>query len=266
MRKIKALDETKNAKLVSCESSASDKSRRGSAVTTSASTPTETSSDVGEEVPKLKKSERKKAKRLGLGPISKKPKVEAFPREETDYISEAIHLTIHETKGGWEGSYNYEKHDSRDPDCDQSTPEDGEFEGVIDQTSTLSVKATGIPSSLTQRQRKCAKTFSAPARHTGYRGGSRKFSPNGPSADPYDGVDFRIFYRLGIEIIGPIKNSVTRKELVAKLVSAVKNDIAIVIQESVETEMRREGFLRWAGRSAWDEIMKTRLDLDWVSP
>ena len=264
MRQIKALDEASNATFLNADSPSSSRSRRGSLASITTSAPTETSSDAGQEMPKLKRSERKKAKKSGKGPVSKKLKVEAFPREETDYISEAIHLAAHETKGGWEGSYNYEKHYSKHPE--RSITEDKKSEDTIGETSNFSVKAPGILSTLTPRQRKCAKTFSNPVKHAGYRGGSRKFSPNGSSADPFDGVDTTIFYRLGIEVVDPIKNSVARKELVAKLVSAVKNDIAIITQENVESEMRREGFLRWAGRSAWDEIMKRRSELDWVSP
>jgi hypothetical protein len=266
VRKITALDDLNRPNQTPSDSPSQSQSRRGSTFTTSTATPTETSSEFGEEAMKLTKSRRKRAKKLGLGSASTKRKVEAFPKEDTDFISEALHLSIHETKGGWEGTYVYV---NKQPDVEQSIPEVEEAEDVqdvVDLTAALSVKPTSTPSGMTPRQRKCAKKFTAPVKHAGYRGGSRKFSPSGGlSINPFNGVDPQIFFRLGVEIVNPIKNSKARKELVAKLVAAVKNDLSIIKQEDQETAMRQEGFLRWAGKAAYQAIMDTRAGLDWVS-
>jgi hypothetical protein len=263
VRKIAAIDDLSRPNQATSDSLSQGKSRRGSAFTTSTATPTETSSEFAEEVIKMKRSERKKAKKLGLDSARTKRKVEAFPKEDTDFISEAIHLSIHETKGGWEGTYVYV---NKQPDKEQSIPEVEEVEDLVDLAKALSVKPPSDPSVSTARQRKCVKKFSTPVKHAGYRGGSRKFSPKGGLAsDPFDGVDPEIFFRLGIEVVNPIKNSVARKELVAKLVVAVKNDLSIIKQEDEETVMRQEGFLRWAGKAAYQAIMDIRVGLDWVS-
>ncbi len=100
-----------------------------------------------------------------------------------------------------------------------------------------------------------------------YGGGSRKFSPHHTNqrADPYDGVDPAIFFRLGIEIINPAKNSKARKDLVIKLVSSIKEDIEIIEREDKESVMREEGFWRWAGKTAYHAIAQTRTELDWAT-
>lgn len=266
VRKITALDDTNNPNIGSPASLSVDKSRRGSANTTSTTTtPTETSSDFGDEGAKMKRSERKKAKKLGLGSANKKRKVELFLKEDIDFISEAIHLRIHETKGAWEGNYIY---DIKQPKSEHSIPEVEKVEDLVDRTTSLSVKAPSGPgtSALTPRQRKCVKTFSTAVKIPSFRGGSRKFSHDGLSNDPFNGIDPHIFFRLGIEVINPVKNSAARKDLVAKLVAAIKCDLAIITQEDEETELRREGFWRWAGKTAYQEIMKRREELDWVSP
>ena len=265
VRKIAALDDINRPNQTPFDSPSQDQSRRGSTFATSTATTTETSSEFTEEATKLTKS-RRRAKKLGLSSASTKRKVEAFPKEDTDFISEALHLSIHETKGGWEGTYIYV---NKQLYVEQSTPEIEEAEDVqdiVDLTATLSVKPTSTPSDMTPRQRKCVKKFSTPVKHTGYRGGSRKFSPSGGlSINPFNVVDPQIFFRLGVEVVNPIKNSMARKELVAKLVAAVKNDLSIIKQEDQETAMRQEGFLRWAGKAAYQAIMDTRVALDWVS-
>ena len=266
VRKIAALDDLNRPNQTSSDSPSQGQSHRGSTFTTSTATPTETSSEFAEEATKLTKSRRKRAKKLGLGSASTKRKVEAFSKEDTDFISEALHLSIHETKGGWEGTYIYI---NKQPEVEQSIPEVKETEDVqdiVDLTTALSVKPTSTPSDVTPRQRKCVKKFLTPVKHADYRGGSRKFSPSGGlPINPFHGVDPQIFFRLGVEVVNPIKNSMARKELVAKLVAAVKNDLSIIKQEDQETAMRQEGFLRWAGKAAYQAIMDTRVGLDWVS-
>ena len=48
------------------------------------------------------------------------------------------------------------------------------------------------------------------------------------------------------------------KELVAKLLAAVKADLTIIAHEDEKTAMRAGGFWRWAGRTAYNEIMARR--------
>lgn len=265
VRKIAALDEPGLLNQASFDSPSQGKCRRGSAFTTSRATPTDTSSDFAEESTKMKKSERKKAKEMGLVFTGKKRRVEAFAKEDTDFISEAIHLSIHETKGGWEGTYIYfNKQPNVEPS--PSIPEaERDVKDIVNLTASLSVQPPTTTNDLTPRQRKCVKKFSTPVKHTSYHGGSRKFSPNGGVNDPFDGVDPQIFFRLGVEIASPVKNSVARKDLITKLVAAVKNDLSIIKQEDEETTMRQEGFVRWAGKTAYQNMMMTREGLDWVS-
>ena len=79
--------------------------RRGS---TSTPTPTDTSSETfTAESIKLTRRERKKAKKSGNGTPRDKTNPEVFSTDELGFISEAIHLTKHESKGAWVGTYNY---------------------------------------------------------------------------------------------------------------------------------------------------------------
>ena len=77
------------------------KHRRSSGTTSSV---TDTSSETTIEDGKhLTRSERKKAKKMGMNTCKRK-NMEVFPREDIDFVSEAIHLTIHESKGAWQVS------------------------------------------------------------------------------------------------------------------------------------------------------------------
>ncbi|TVY75744.1 hypothetical protein LSUE1_G005140 [Lachnellula suecica] len=259
IRQINSLDEASDSpsRLLSIP-----KKRRESSTTSS---PTDASSETYSSEQKLRKKERKKAKKAGNGAGKDRPIVEAFPREELDFVSEAIHLKIHESKGAWEGTYNYGGED-KDPDIDEEAIEDDEDEVSTEQKDLVdpySVKATD---ETTPRQRKIAKIFHTPINHSSFGGGSRKYTPNrGKDADLYDGVDSQIFFRLGIEVFHPRANSKTRKELVAKLVAAVREDLGIMIREEKESTMREAGFWRWAGKTAYDYISKTREDFDWAT-
>jgi hypothetical protein len=236
------------------------KLRRGSAATVTTSTTTDTSSEsFGDEVPKLRRRERKKAKKNGVGTI-KERNVEAFPREDTDFVSEAIHLSIHESKGAWEGTYNYENHR---PDTEQEATQDEE---VFDATNQIRALSLNSPNLLTPKQGKTAKKFYTPIKQPIFRSSSRRYSPKATlKTDPYDGVDPQIFFRLGVEIEHPRTNFITRRDLVAKIIAAVKEDLDIIAREDAETAMREEGFWRWAGRGPYDAILRTREELDWAT-
>lgn len=215
----------------------------------------------------MTRRERKKAKKSSNNSTSKdRRNIEAFPQEEMDFISEALHLSVHESKGAWEGTYVY---DHKQPESEESSDliDDADMGTDIDsmagQIDNLSVKS---PMNMTPRQRKTIKKFTSSINHSSYGGGSRKFSPQASSkADPFDDVDPKIFFRLGVEVEYPLKNSKTRKELIAKLIATVKEDIEIIKREEEESMMREEGFWRWAGKTAYHAILQTRQELDWAT-
>jgi hypothetical protein len=220
---------------------------------------------MGLDEPKTTKREWKKSKKTGNGGMKDRRNIEAFPKEETDFVSEAIHLSVHESKGAWEGTYVY---DHKQPEAEETTfaeDEGDEIEFFTEQASPLSVKP---PSLMTPLQRRVVKKFNNPIDHQSFRGGSRKYSPGGPAsstADPYEDVDPDILFRLGIEVFSPTKNSKARKGLIAKLLAAVKEDVNIIEREEQETAMREEGFWRWAGRGAHYNILQIREELDWAT-
>lgn len=245
--------------------------RRGSFTTVSTTSPTDTSSESIAGEPKTTKKARKKAKKAANNKIKSKTTVEAFPREEVDFISESIHLTILESKGCWEGTYVYTNKDATP--CSENTDktEIEEFEvedeedivGEVEDLGGLNVKAAY---EMTPRQRKIIKKFTTPINHSSFGGGSRKYAPDSvKKSDLYLGVDPQVFVRLGVEVVIPLVNSKARKELVGRLVAAVKEDLDIIEREELETEMRKEGFIRWAGRTALHHMENTRLEIDWAT-
>jgi hypothetical protein len=62
-----------------------------------------------------------------------------------------------------------------------------------------------------------------------------------------------------------MKNSKARKDLITKLLVAVKEDVNTIEREERETAMREEGFWRWAGREAHYNILQIREELDWAT-
>lgn len=114
-------------------------------------------------------------------------------------------------------------------------------------STDLSVKE---PTELTPRQRRTLKKFSTPINYSSYGNGSRKFSLGAAAQkfDLFDGVDPAIFARLKIEPVHPVKNVKSRRELVIKLIAAIKEDLEIIDRENKEMIIRGEGFWRWAGK------------------
>ncbi|PVH83570.1 hypothetical protein DL98DRAFT_412795 [Cadophora sp. DSE1049] len=267
VRQIAALDEP-NTVFPPAKASSS-RGRRGSSATNS-----NTLTDTGSECPsvddtRVTRRERKKAKKSGNGTRDRKS-FEAFPLDETDFISEAIHLTVHESKGAWEGTYVYDHKGAAAEENAVIEENDAEYDedSMVAHFDSFAVKSPATPlKDLTPRQRKIVKRTSTPVKYASHGLGSRKYSTQFTAAttDHYDGVDPDIFFRLGIEVVSPPKNSKTRKDLVAKLVAAVKEDIEIITREDRETEMRAEGFWRWAGRTAYNTILQTRENLDWAT-
>ncbi|KAE9371267.1 hypothetical protein N431DRAFT_545555 [Stipitochalara longipes BDJ] len=266
IREISAIEQA-SAMLPPGHTFSGSKPRRGSTLTTSTITFTDSSESVCGELSKVTRRERKRAKKASNNSTSKnRRKIEAFPKEELDFVSEALHLSVHESKGAWEGTYVY---DHKQPEAKESSPivddtdTDMDVDDMAGQSNDLSVKS---PSDMTPRQRKTIKKFTSSINHASYGGGSRKFSPlASPRTDAFDGMDPKIFFRLGVEVEYSLKNSKVRKELVAKLVAAVKEDMEIIEREDAETAMREEGFWRWAGKAAYHAILQTRQELDWAT-
>jgi len=263
MRQIAQIDESNS--MLTPSRLLGSQTRRGSTTTTTMAF-TDTSSEFEGAVSSLKRRERKKLKKSGNGPAKDLNIMESFPKEELDFVSEAIHLSKYESKGAWEGTYVY---DHRQPEAeDRATIDNADAEdiqdiqSVISSIDSLSVKD---PFDMTPRQRKILKKYTNPIDHSSFRGGSRKFTPQSSRTDPFNGVDPAIFFRLGVEVENPVKNSRPRKDLIVKLVAAVKEDIDIISREEEETKMREEGFWRWAGRAAYHAIMETRKELDWAT-
>lgn len=271
VRQISALDiDQLGSILPPGKASHDEKGRRESTTTISTGTGTATdtaSESTGMEEAKLTRRERKKSKKNGNSTPKARRDVESFPMEELDFVSEALHLSVHESKGAWQGTYVYDhKQESFDARCaiEEEEPQTPESE----MTSSVHDLAVRAPTGLTPRQRKTLKKYMPPINHSSYGGGSRKFSPHAllqDATDPFNGVDPAIFFRLGVEIVNPVKNSKARKDLVAKLVAAVKEDIEIITREDKETEMREAGFWRWAGKTAWHVMKETRRTLDWAT-
>jgi len=99
IRKIAELDEPTSLS-DGFHVSSTSKQRQGSGAVSSGMTDTSSETTM-EDGRHLTRSERKKAKKLGMN-ASKRRNMEVFPQEDTDFVSEAIHLTIHESKGAWQ--------------------------------------------------------------------------------------------------------------------------------------------------------------------
>jgi len=68
-----------------------------------------------------------------------------------------------------------------------------------------------------------------------------------------------------VEVTSPRTSSQARKDLVVRLVSAIKEDLDIIRREEHESAIREEGFWRWAGKGAYYQIMWTREEFDWAT-
>ena len=218
-------------------------------------------SEIQAATPKLRRSERKKAKKIGGPSASKKLKdVEAFRQEETDFISEAIHLTVYKSKGAWEGSYVYGECLPKIEE-DEAEPKERDAENVAGSTAVLSLK----PAELTSKQKRRAKRSALFKNSTEYRGSRKSSATKAADIDLYEGLDPQILFRLGVKDLDPPTNAATRKELVGKLIEEIKNDLSTMAQEDAETRIRQIGFWRWAGKPAYHSMTENRKNLDWAT-
>ena len=207
--------------------------------------------------PMLKQAEWKKERKAGPPDTpSKRQDVEAFSKQDTDFISNAIHLEIHEGKGAWNGQNAVGAYSGKDELKEMEADSEAEVEARAKDVA----KPTN--SKRLRRVKKIAAVIKA--RHI-Y--GSSKMESLRKAAlnDPYDGLDPEILERLGIKVVSPHKNSPIRKELVRKLLAQVKEDVGIQAQERAEAQIRADGFWNWAGKSAYHIIMNNRENIDWAT-
>jgi hypothetical protein len=230
---------------------------------TFATSPTD-DSEVGEVSPIPRRGRGKQARKIG-GPntSNKKMDIEVFAQQETNFISEAIHLVIHEGKGAWESADDYGLlfRKAEDEEPKQTHPE-ADVESDSESTTTLCAK----PAELNRRQRRLVKKVTTIMKTQQIRKGCRSFSPRKDvNHDPYEGLDPQILSRLGVKVVNPPTNSTTRKELVCKLMAQIKEDLTVQAQEQAEAKMREDGFWRWAGKGAYHSIMGNRESIDWAT-
>jgi hypothetical protein len=205
-------------------------------------------------------AERNQAKKIGTADTpNKRREVEAFSQQDTDFISNAIHLIIHEGKGAWKGRSIFGAF------CRKDEPKiDTEVGANCISKAIASPDLKSV--TLNSKQRKNEKKITAIVRARHIRGNSKRYSTKKATKDnDYDGLDPQILLRLGIKVIDPPKHSPIRRELIRKLIAQIKEDLSIQAQEQAEAKIRGDGFWLWAGRGAYHTIMKNREDIDWAT-
>lgn len=213
----------------------------------------------------LRRRERKKAKKLGSK--THQNDMDIFRQEDIDNISEALHQSTHGTKGGRAGGNTYELQRARLGTNEGKVLEKGGEDAAEGAGHNHAVHP---PRFLTPKQ-KNAQSAAKRAPNTTYftqaklRGNSKKYDPNSATRnDPYWAVHPAVFHRLGINI-NPTTNSSERRHLVCALAAAIKNDLEVVAREQEEAAMREEGFWRWAGRGAYENMMEYHERFDWAT-
>ncbi|KAJ8060476.1 hypothetical protein OCU04_010798 [Sclerotinia nivalis] len=241
----------------------SEKKRTDSETTSEA---TDAISEMSFEEESLTRRERKKAKKLGA---RTRRNVDVYSQDEVNGISEALHGQIHESKGAWEGTYAYDNRrtDASLTNNDVVEEEDEEYDVyAVQPPHPTSNKEYKVPNYPTPKQQRAAKKLTTThLRQSKLRGHQQKFTPEmAHKNDPYGGIDPAIMYRLGIDV-NPLSNPKIRKELIWKLIVAVRNDLQVIRREEEEAVIREEGFWRWAGRNAFRNILEYRKTFDWAT-
>lgn len=214
--------------------------------------------------PILSRSEKKMAKKAAgvLDSASRRQEVELFSQNDTNFISAAIHLAISKGKGAWEGKNTCDAFSHQDEPTQIDDEAESEAKSFVNAIDSLSLKPTATNS----KQKRNAKKLLAVEKARHVRGNMKGYSPKKPTQDDLiEGLDPQIFLRLGIKNIDPPKSSAVRKELIRKLTAVIKEDLAIQAQEKAEAKIREESFWRWAGRGAYNLIMKNREGIDWAT-
>ncbi|KAK2624400.1 hypothetical protein QTJ16_006350 [Diplocarpon rosae] len=280
VREISASDDT--ATVLALGYSNNHKPRRESSTTNTTFNTSQT--DTGSETvsideAKVTRRERKKLKKAGNGNAKDRKPIELFPADQTDFVSEAIHLRITESKGAWQGTYDYEQ-GTKTPAVEELADvitenyPDHEEQSMAMYPDALAVQTPGTPvkiynaalKDLAPRQRNSVVKMNTATKYSSKGSNSRKFASKFPpeKTDPLGDLDPQIFFRLGVDV-DPPNSSKTRRVLIGKLIAAIKEDIKIIDQEVLETKTRREGFIRWAGKAAYEAILAIRKHLDWAT-
>ncbi|KAI9649696.1 hypothetical protein NHQ30_002277 [Ciborinia camelliae] len=266
IREINAFDQT-NLSLgsqLTTRKDGAEKKRQDSETTSEA---TDIISEMSFEEENLTRRERKKAKKLGS---RTRPNIDVYSQDDINSISEALHGQVHESKGAWEGTYAY---DNRRADTSLTSNNDIEEDNedcdpyAVQPHTSASNKEYKTPNYPTPKQQRAAKklTTTNRVRQSKLRGHQQKFTPEMDyKNDPYGGIDPDVFYRLGIDI-NPLVNPKARKDLIGKLIIAIKNDLQVIRREEEEAVIREEGFWRWAGRNAFRNILEYRKTFDWAT-
>lgn len=207
------------------------------------------------------KRAQKKAEKAGLG-IAKHTRVlDICTNEDINFVSEAIHLQICDDKGAWHD--NHENELDLDLLRDHYSPAGSTMSDM--ETDNESVHSTQDPDK--RGDYRNAKARKARSSWLPKASGLRSQSQNGRLSlqiDPYLQLDRSIFYRLGIEL-EPFNNSKPRKELIKRLVIAIKEDLDIMKRENDDYVIRKEAFWRWAGKEAYHRIKALRDETDWTT-
>ncbi|PQE10304.1 zinc finger ring fyve phd-type protein [Rutstroemia sp. NJR-2017a WRK4] len=211
-----------------------------------------------------RRREKKKAKKLGSKSYTKE--IETFKQEEVDRISQALHQNVLGTKGAKAGTHTYECRRTGLGTSDAKTLE-ADGEDAADGGHNNAVPPPRFPTTKQKNALSAAKRAPNTTHFTQakLRGHSKKYDPNSAKRnDPYCCVHPAIFYRLGIDV-NPRTNSKERRELVAELAEAIKKDLEVVAKEQEEAAMHEEGFWRWAGRGAYENMMEYHERFDWAT-
>ncbi|TAQ87539.1 hypothetical protein B7494_g4128 [Chlorociboria aeruginascens] len=268
IREINAIDEAKAPALLTVKRH-NGESGSESRFDGSCGNATDTGSEYVEErlSSKMTKRQRKVAKKTGIGIASKRPRteVELFRQEDLNFVSEALHLRVHESKGAWAGTYGYGNRSHDLEDHENATILENDEENETPETPDSGMKVIKFLTPKELRSARKTRTLT-PARQSKLTIHSKRNTTNrAAKANLVDTIDPQIFFRLGVEVVHPVANSKARKDLVEKLVVAIKNDLDIIAREEEETVIREEGFWRWAGRNAYHAIKRVREDYDWAT-
>jgi hypothetical protein len=193
--------------------------------------------------------------------------MDIFRQEDIDNISDALHQSIHGTKAGRAGGNMHKFQHSRLGTNDGKVLEEEREDVAEGAGHNHAVRQPRFPTTKQKNALSAAKRAPNTTHFTQakFRGNSKKYDPNSAKRiDPYWCVHPAIFHRLGIDV-NPRTNSRKRRELVAELAEAITNDLEVVAREQKEAAMREEGFWRWAGRGAYENMMEYHERFDWAT-
>ncbi|KAL3427397.1 hypothetical protein PVAG01_00906 [Phlyctema vagabunda] len=250
VRKIKELDQAEANRVAPYakkqdEDSPSGMRRRRSL----AEATVETDSDLLSEPSRLSKREKKRQRRSGGSAGPTRVATEVFTKDDMEFVDEALHFLPSDGRALVAPSTN-------DPPRRPGTRNAKEVMRLPRSNTTSSNQKSShyVNNSRT--------AYLSKIHRHGNQGKSSRLSKR--NLDICGEVDSEIFSRLGVELVSPYLSS-RRKELVVKLVEAVKNDLEVVDQEEVEAHFRELAFYRWAGRGARIAMEEAHKNYDWAT-